>query len=127
MYCVDIGESFHMSIYFQNLASIQPRTSPVKFARSPSTAHYFYYFYCRSSRLLLQRFSAERYGYSGDTFCGGLAVFRLDWKNPVNMPPEMEECSVHKFEWTKCRILDREDVVAAKVQLSSGLVAPAAI
>jgi hypothetical protein len=65
-------------------------------------------------RLLLQRFSAERYGYSGDTFCGGLAVFRLDWKNPVNMPPEMEECSVHKFEWTKCRILDREDVVAAK-------------
>ena len=27
MHCVDLGESFHMSIYLQNLASIQPRTS----------------------------------------------------------------------------------------------------
>ena len=35
--CVDLGESFLTSIYLQNLASIQPRTSPVKFARSPCT------------------------------------------------------------------------------------------
>ena len=39
MHCVDLGESFQDSYYFQthiylqNLASIQPRTSPVKFAQ----------------------------------------------------------------------------------------------
>ena len=37
MHCVDLGESFPESIYLQNLASIQPRTSLVKFARSPRT------------------------------------------------------------------------------------------
>ena len=35
MHYVDLGESFPTSIYLQNLASIQPRTSLVKFARSP--------------------------------------------------------------------------------------------
>ena len=35
MHCVDLGESFQTNIWLQNLASIQPRTSPVKFARSP--------------------------------------------------------------------------------------------
>ena len=34
MHCVDLGESFQTHIFLQNLASIQPRTSPVKFARS---------------------------------------------------------------------------------------------
>ena len=33
MHCVDLGESFQTHIHLQNLASIQPRTSPVKFAR----------------------------------------------------------------------------------------------
>ena len=37
MQCVDLGESFPTSIYLQNLVSIQPRTSLVKFARSPRT------------------------------------------------------------------------------------------
>ena len=37
MHRVDLGESFPTSIYLQNLASIQPRTSLVKFARSPRT------------------------------------------------------------------------------------------
>ena len=37
VHCVDLGESFPTSIYLQNLASIQPRTSPVKFARTPSS------------------------------------------------------------------------------------------
>ena len=37
MHCVDLGESFPTRIYLQNLASIQPRTSLVKFARSPRT------------------------------------------------------------------------------------------
>ena len=37
VHCVDLGESFSTSIYLQNLASIQPRTSLVKFARSPHT------------------------------------------------------------------------------------------
>ena len=32
VHCVDLGESFPTRIYLQNLASIQPRTSPVKFA-----------------------------------------------------------------------------------------------
>ena len=34
VHCVDLGESFQTHIYLQNLASIQPRTSPLKFARS---------------------------------------------------------------------------------------------
>ena len=34
---VDLGESFPTSIYLQISASIQPRTSPVKFARSSRT------------------------------------------------------------------------------------------
>ena len=34
MHCVDLGESFQTHIYLQDFASIQPRTSPVKFARS---------------------------------------------------------------------------------------------
>jgi len=33
VHCVDLDESFQTHIYVQNLASIQPRTSPVKFAR----------------------------------------------------------------------------------------------
>ena len=37
VHCVDLGESFPTSIYLQNLASIKPRTSLVKFARSPLT------------------------------------------------------------------------------------------
>ena len=32
--CVDLDESFQTHICLQNLASIQPRTSPVKFAGS---------------------------------------------------------------------------------------------
>ena len=53
---VDLGESFPTSIYLQILASIQPRTSLVKFARSPRTDprpspdHYYYYYYYRSLR-----------------------------------------------------------------------------
>ena len=37
MHCVDLGESFPTHIHLQNLASIQPRTGPFKFARSPRT------------------------------------------------------------------------------------------
>ena len=37
MHCVDLGESFPTHIFLQNLASIQPKTSPFKFARSPRT------------------------------------------------------------------------------------------
>ena len=33
LHCVDLGESFPTSIYLQNLASIQPRTSPKKFGK----------------------------------------------------------------------------------------------
>ena len=37
VHCVDLGESFPTHIFLQNLASIQRRTSLVKFARSPRT------------------------------------------------------------------------------------------
>ena len=37
VHCVDLGESFPTHILLQNLASTQPRTSPLKFARSPLT------------------------------------------------------------------------------------------
>ena len=37
LHCVDLGESFPTHIYLQNLVSIQPRTSPVKFAASRDT------------------------------------------------------------------------------------------
>ena len=40
VHCVDLGESFQTYIYLQNLASIQPRTSPVKFARSSQAARF---------------------------------------------------------------------------------------
>ena len=36
VYCVDLGECFQTHIFLQNFASIQPRTSPVKFARPSS-------------------------------------------------------------------------------------------
>ena len=34
VHCVDLDKSFQTHIYLQNLASIQPRTSPLKFAAS---------------------------------------------------------------------------------------------
>ena len=34
VHCVDLRESFQTHIFLQNFASIQPRTSPLKFARS---------------------------------------------------------------------------------------------
>ena len=37
MHCVDLGESFPTRIFLQTLASIQLRTSPVKFVCSPRT------------------------------------------------------------------------------------------
>ena len=40
--CVDLGESFPTHIFLQNLASIQPKTSPVKFARSIGAASRFH-------------------------------------------------------------------------------------
>ena len=36
VHCVDLGESFPTNIYLQNLASIQPRTTPNKFVSSSS-------------------------------------------------------------------------------------------
>ena len=38
VHCVDLGESFPAHICLQNLASMQPRTSPIKFARSAGHA-----------------------------------------------------------------------------------------
>ena len=41
VHCVYLAESFPTSIYSQNLASIQPRTSPVKFAGNIVLFRYF--------------------------------------------------------------------------------------
>ena len=41
MHYVDLGGSFPTRISLQNLASVQPLTSLVKFARSPRTDHYY--------------------------------------------------------------------------------------
>ena len=38
MLCAELGESFPTHIYLQNFASIQPRTSPLKFARVASSS-----------------------------------------------------------------------------------------
>ena len=38
VHCVDLDESFQTHIYLQNLASIQPRTSPLKFVGSRDAA-----------------------------------------------------------------------------------------
>ena len=65
-------------------------------------------------RMVLQRFSSERYGYHNDAFSSDLDTFRLDWTNPKALPPETEECPVHGYNFSKCDILSREDVVAAK-------------
>ena len=35
VHCVDLDESFQTHIYLQNLASIQPRTSPLKLGSPP--------------------------------------------------------------------------------------------
>ena len=48
VHCVDLGESFQTHIYLQNLASIQPRTSPVKFRQNPYT--WVYGSECKISR-----------------------------------------------------------------------------
>ena len=39
LYCVDLGESFQMNIYLQKSASIQKRTSHVKFAPISRVCH----------------------------------------------------------------------------------------
>ena len=39
MHCVDLAESFQTHIYLQNLASIHPRTSPLKFDRGGFQVH----------------------------------------------------------------------------------------
>ena len=54
MYCVDLGERFHMSIYLQNLASIQPRTSRAKFARSPCPAYHHHLFFTDPSGTFME-------------------------------------------------------------------------
>ena len=38
VHCVDLGESLHAHYYMHNLASIKPRTSPIKFAWSSGSA-----------------------------------------------------------------------------------------
>ena len=39
VHCVDLVKSFQTHIYLQKLASVQPRTSPLKFASSSGAAH----------------------------------------------------------------------------------------
>ena len=78
MHRVDLGESFPTHILLQNLASIQPLTSPIKFARSPRTDPDYYYYYYRSPRFsygvanrgcsvrIPRDAEAQKYGYFED-------------------------------------------------------------
>ena len=104
VHCVGLGESFPTNIWLQSLASIQPRTSLVKFARSPRTdpsgGHR------RSSELgpgVLQelrwavRWCAVPAG-------GSKLIFRREWREAVEVrrgrprPPQVrEEMNVSKF------------------------------
>ena len=57
VHCVDLGESFQTHIFLENLASIQPRTSPLKFAGGGSGSE-----------------QAARQAYAPDAADGVLAV-----------------------------------------------------
>ena len=47
VHCVDLGESFPTNIYLQNLASIQPRTSLLKFEGGEGSQRPSFFFYWR--------------------------------------------------------------------------------
>ena len=75
---VDLGESFPTHIFLQNLASIQPRTSLVKFARSSNAA-------------------APRPNFIAQARCLGTAdCHSLTFLNPYKAVFNMAECTVIK-------------------------------
>ena len=82
VHCVDLGESFPTSIYLQNLASIQPRTSLVKFARSPRTDPLVLFW---SFDLLGNIFRAACFPF--ETQSGSLLIELLGGRLPQSLGP----------------------------------------
>ena len=85
MHCVDLGESFPTSIYLQNLASMQPRTSPVKFASSSSRKFWTWTLKFQSS-YLQPRSDSERCFSPNATEFGLLSLSLPDsflWNGPA--------------------------------------------
>ena len=79
VYCVDLGERFRTNIWLQSSASIQRRTSPAKFARSPCTDYYYYY---RFPRYTLPRSLLEfEDSYLGALFRGEDITLETDAEN----------------------------------------------
>lgn len=65
-------------------------------------------------KLLLKRFSAERFGSSVDMYDEGITNFRLNWQKP-RLPKCSNICPVHKTKTgPQCSILSREEVITAK-------------
>lgn len=64
-------------------------------------------------KLLLRRFSAERYGCCPENFDDCISNYRLNWKEP-KLPPCQAYCPKHKNNILACEILSRQEVVSAK-------------
>ena len=100
---MELGESFLTHIYLQNLASIQPRTSLLKFARSPRTDYYY-----RSPRCL---FVAAMLGAFGGTFKKiepklTIPVTRaIDYEGtPYEVGFDVTVKQARNWEWSKPRV-----------------------
>ena len=85
MHWVDLGESFPTHIYLQNLPSIQPRTSPFKFALSPRTDPPG----LQSNRRMKASQSSFSFQVIGFTF------------HRVAPPPSRDETSFSLFRWPR--------------------------
>ena len=92
MQCVDLVKSFPTHIFLQNLASMQPSTSPFKFARSPRTdppgvqstepwTHMLGGF--DSFVVVIKSFSVMLFGYCCSD---SLTSFRVSMRKPEELP-----------------------------------------
>ena len=79
MHCVDLGESFQTHIYLQHLTTIQPRTSPVKFARS-THVHAQAKGDLEQSTMLREKEHAEYVAATGDLGTNLQADMFIGWK-----------------------------------------------
>ena len=79
---VDLGESFQTRIHVQNLALVEPRTNPLKFARSPNE--------CSSPRSSAKADRAEvTFGQAADSERGEAAVPAGEQMFPALRPQPM--------------------------------------
>ena len=78
VHCVDLVESFRTHIYLQNSVSIQPRTSPVKFAAS-----------CTTTPAILRRYrgTARTTTYAAVTGCRPAVEHRFSFSSGKRTVP----------------------------------------